>query len=129
MSIKRSSLRVRLYLAGVLIFVAGLTAAALVYWKAGDDINNALSYEYIGGNVYPVEPQDSKRYIHDIELYGGKAAVVVDEIDRWLASLWHGRRLAYTLVIVSIGAALACFFAADRLSDALSPDNSKDQEG
>jgi hypothetical protein len=35
------------------------------------------------------------------------------QFDRWLASLWHGRRLAYTLAVLSAlsaGVALLCFY-------------------
>lgn len=126
---KYSSLQIRFYLWGVFILLAGLAVAALVYLTAKDDLTDDASYEFVGGAVYATPPQDSKRYVHDIELNGGKAAVVVDDIDRWLGSLWHGRRLAYTLGTLAIGLALACFFVAERLLDDSSPDEAEGQQG
>jgi hypothetical protein len=122
-------LQIRFYLWGVFILLAGLAVAGLVYLTARDDLSDDVGYEFVGGNVYSTQPRDSKRYVHDIELYGGKAAVVVDDIDRWLGSLWHGKRLAYTLGALAIGLALACFFVAARLLDDLSPDQAEDREG
>lgn len=124
---KHSSLRIRLYLAGTLILLAGLGGATLIYLTATDDSSDALGYEFVGGNVYPTQPDDSKRYIHDLDLYGGKAAVLADDLDRWFASLWHGRQLAYTLAILSIGLALAFFLLAGHLSTPSSPVQTDDQ--
>jgi len=44
--------------------------------------------------MYPMMPEDSKMYQRDLELYGGKAAVLADEFWRWFVTLWHGTRLA-----------------------------------
>lgn len=123
---KRSSPRIRLYLVGAFILFAGLAVAALVYLTAKEDMSDNVGYEFVGGNVYVTQPRDSKRYVHDLELYGGKAAVVVDDIDRWIASLWHGRRLAYTLAVFAIGLGLGCFFVAERMLDHSSSDQGQD---
>lgn len=123
---KYSSLQIRLYLIGAFILVAGLLVAALVYVTADDDASDGADYEFVGGNVYATQPHDSKRYVHDIELYGGSAAVVVDDIDRWIASLWHGRKLAYTLGILAMGLGLGCFLVAERLLEEPPPDPDRD---
>jgi len=60
----------------------------------------------------------------NVELYGGTAAVVADALNRWFAGLWHGRPLAYTLAVLAIGIALACFLAARHLSDESTDDQS-----
>ncbi len=126
MHMKRSSLQIRLYLVGAFILLAGLAAAAMVYLSAEDDMGDNVDYELVNGTVYPTQPRDSKRYVHDLELYGGKAALVVDDIDRWISGLWHGRRLAYTLGILAIGLGLGCFIVAERLLDPSSPDLGQD---
>ncbi len=106
---------------GVLLLVAGLPAAVLVrFWTAPDSGGAPLSYEIDGsGNTYAIMPSDSKAYEHDVEEIGGKSAVLAIEFNHWLGSLWHGRRLAYTLASLSVGGALACFFLARRLGDPL----------
>ena len=111
------SLQVRLYFAGASVLFVGLLAAAVIYLAAGDETSDAANYEIVGGDVIAIAPEDSKRYIRDIELYGGKASVLMDELNRWFSALWRGRRLAYTVGALTVGAALVCFFAARHLSD------------
>src|SRR5262249_44013500 len=119
---------VRLYLMGAGILFAGLASAAWVYVTARDSERDAVSYEVAGGNVYAVSPEDSKRYLSDVERYGGKAAVLADEFDRWFSDLWHGTRLAYTLATLSIAVAIA-FFGAAHLSARLAHDQTDDPDG
>ena len=54
----------------------------------------------------------SKRYRRDLEQYGGKANVIFDELNRWFASLWQGKRLGITLGWISVIASLGLFFLA-----------------
>jgi len=58
--------------------------------------------------------RDSKQYLSDLENAGGQAAVLADEFNWWLADLWHGKRLAYSLAVLAVAAALAFFVAASR---------------
>ena len=108
--------RIRLYLVGAFILLAGLAGATLVYLNAADDDGDSVGYELAGGNVQVITPGGSKSYRHDLELYGGKAAVLADDFNRWFADLWQGRRLAYTLALLASGVALVCFLAARHLS-------------
>jgi hypothetical protein len=126
---KNSTLQLRLYLIGACILVAGLLGAALVYRSAAEDGGDAVGFEVVGGNVYSIAPADSKPYRHDLELYGGKAAVLADDFNRWFDGLWQGRGLAYTLALLAVAIALACFLAGHRLSDQPSKGQTEDQDG
>jgi hypothetical protein len=86
------------------ILAAGLGSAALVYLFAKPQGANPLGYE----------PEDTKRYLRDLELYGGKFNVISTEFRRWLESLWQGRNLAWTLATLTILAALAWWWLASR---------------
>lgn len=120
-------MHIRLYLIGACILLAGLASAALVYVTANDGERDAVSYEIVGGNVYAVSPEDSKRYLSDVERYGGKAAVLADEFNRWFSSLWHGRQLAYTLAALSMALAVG-FFGVAHASARAAPDPPEDQD-
>jgi hypothetical protein len=48
----------------------------------------------------------SKTYQRQVELIGGKAALVGGEIDEFVGSLWHGQRLAYTIAALTAVVAL-----------------------
>jgi hypothetical protein len=72
------------------ILCLGLVAALGLYATAtppGDDAEESLH---------------SKQYLRQMELYGGKANVLANEAREWLDSLWHGRRLAFTVAFLSI---------------------------
>ena len=77
-----------------LILTVGLTTALAIYVataRAPDDSSDELT--------------DSKQYLRQMELYGGKANLLAAEIRAWVASLWHGRRLALTVAVVTVAAA------------------------
>lgn len=51
-------------------------------------------------------------YLHDLELYGGKANLLADELMRWFAGLWHGESLAYTIGCITIFLSFGLAFVA-----------------
>ena len=114
---KRESadLRESLILISAIILLVGLGSAILIYQTAGDDSDSVLGYEIVGGTAYPIRPEDSRTYIRNLELYGGKAAVVVDDFRRWFGELWHGKALAFTVAGICIFISLVIFFVANRL--------------
>src|SRR5208283_155297 len=105
-----------------IILLVGLGSAIYIYQTAEDDLSGVLGYEIVGGSVYPVMPQDSKMYRHDLELYGGKAAVLADEFSRWISGLWHGKSLAYTVAFITLVISFGFFFAANHLPSRLKSD-------
>ena len=84
----------------VAILVVGFGAATTVYWREVSKPVGWTSYQ----------PEDSKRYLHDMELYGGKGNLLAGDFRQWFASLWHGRNLAFTIAFLTILAALAVLF-------------------
>ena len=99
-------LQTRLRLAGGVILLAGLGAAALVYRSAVPDYDSA----------YVKVLNNTKRNEYEMEVIGGKANVFAAEVRDWFGSLWHGKRLAHTLAFLSVGGSFACFFVAHRLN-------------
>ncbi len=112
----------RLYLVTALILLFGLSGSVLIYLTAGNDRSDVLGYESDSGYVYPVMPEDSKMYRHDLELYGGKVNVFADELRRWFDGLWHGKSLALTVACFSVFISLGFFAAARRLPTGLKSD-------
>jgi hypothetical protein len=98
---------------GAFLLVAGLLAAVIVNWKATPD----------DGSPDANTLNDSKRYEYEMERIGGKSNMVAAELRDWFGSLWHGKRLAHTLVFLSVGGFLGCFFAAHLLTYPPPPDN------
>jgi hypothetical protein len=107
---------------GLLVLIAGLFAAALVYLNTvPQDQTDPASYAFEGGKVIPM-PRDSKRSALEMERMGGKANILAAEITEWFQGLWRGRTLAYTLALLSTGSCLACFFVGNFLGHAPSAD-------
>jgi hypothetical protein len=90
------------------ILVLGFAAAVVIYLTAQPPPGNPLGYD----------PLDTKRYLHDLEVYGGKANVLAAEFRDWFDSLWHGRRLAITVAVLTVMAAFAFKFFATPLPPA-----------
>ncbi len=117
-----TDLRESLILIGVIILLLGLGSAIVIYQSAGDDSDSVLGYEIINGSAYPIKPENSRTYKRDLGLYGGTAALVVDDFSRWFTRLWHGKSLAFTIAGISIFISFVFFFAANRLPFLFKPD-------
>jgi hypothetical protein len=83
------------------IVLAGLAAGLVIYVTAGPAAENPLGYR----------PEDTKRYLRQMEVYGGKANVMAAGFREWFGGLWHGRTLAFTVAVLSALLALAFLFA------------------
>ena len=111
-----------LNLISVIILLVGLGSAVLIYRSAENDSNGVLGYEIIGGQAYPIRPEDSKMYLHDLQLYSGKAGVLADEFRRWFVGLWYGKSLAFTLAYITLFISFVVFYAANHLPSRLKSD-------
>ena len=98
----RLDLQTRLYAGALAVLFAGLCGAVAIWLKAADDPGPAAQFVVVDGKSYPIEPGQSKRYVRDLQQFGGRAGVLFDEIDRWFAGLWRGRSLALTVGWIAV---------------------------
>jgi len=130
---KIADLHTCLNIISAIILVVGLGGAILIYQTAENDSSGVLGYEEEGGSVYPIMPKDSKKYLRDLELYGGKENVLMDELRRGFVGLWHGKPLAFTVGCISIFVSFGVFYAANHLPSRLKSDapseNHRDRTG
>ena len=94
--------RTRYQLVTFLMLLAGLGSAVVIYLTAASPDGNNMVDDFEG----------SKRYVHDLELYGGKANVIADRFARWFDGLWHGQSLAFTVAVLTVVIAAGYFFVA-----------------
>jgi hypothetical protein len=97
-------LKARLYISAIAVLAAGLCSAFLIYATAEEDPGSGALYEMV----------HAKPYIHELQRFGGKAAVLFDEFNRWFAALWQGKALAFSVAWISIFVALGIFLLARR---------------
>ena len=84
------------------ILLVGLGSAAVIFLLAAPASTNPLGYE----------PLQSKRYVHDLEVYGGTCNVLAEEFRGWFMGLWQGRRLALTVAVITVATVLLIRFVA-----------------
>ena len=88
------------------ILVAGLAASAVVFALAPAEVEDERA------GLHVIDASNSKRYQLELQRIGGKAAVAAAEFSERFDTLWHGRRLAATLAVISVTASLLCLLAA-----------------
>jgi ABC-type dipeptide/oligopeptide/nickel transport system permease component len=88
----------RFRIAGLAIFVLGLLAAVVIYLLAPEVDLDEIAYQEMA----------TKQYERQIEMNGGKNLVLAAQFTHWFGGLWHGRRLAASLAVLSVLAALLC---------------------
>jgi ABC-type phosphate/phosphonate transport system permease subunit len=111
--------RTWLNLISAIILLVGLGSATLIYQRTGNETYGALGYESPDGTIYPIMPGDSKLYRHNLEVYGGKFNVIMDDFRRWFVGLWQGKSLAIIIACTTIITSLAFFYAANRVTQPL----------
>ena len=130
---KITDLHTCLNLISAIILLVGLVSAMLIYRTAENNVSGVIGYEEEGGSVYPIMPGETKKYLRDMELYGGKANVIADELRRGFVGLWHGKSLAFTVACISILISFGVFYAATHLPSSVNSDvpseNNRDGTG
>ena len=85
-----------------LLLLVGFGGAFLIYLTALPDFVDPL----LG------DPMQSKKYVHEMTVIGGKANLVVAEFMDWFAGLWRGRTLARTVAVLTVAAVVVFRFFA-----------------
>lgn len=129
MNRKYSIIKIRLYISAIVILIFGLIASTWIFLAATDenDMQNVIGYEIVNGHAYPIESTYSKRYQNEEERMGGPFAIVADEITQGFSSLFHGKRLAYTIAVIAICLSLVCYWIAQH-PDYQVPENRNDED-
>jgi hypothetical protein len=98
------------------ILLAGFGCAFVIYLTAAPD--NPQGYEF----------ENTKQYLREIEVYGGTANLFATELREWFESLWHGRRLAVTVMCLTLVVLLFYMVASTPLPEegGLSPHDERE---
>lgn len=81
----------RHYLVAAGILIAGVIAAIFIYAHATVAPEGLLE----------LSPDTSKAFARDLQRYGGNANVLALQLRTWFAGLWHGKNLAFTVVVLA----------------------------
>jgi hypothetical protein len=111
--------RTWLNLISAIILLVGLGSSVMIYQRAGNDPYGVLDFE------------NSKLYRHNLEVYGGKFSVIMDDFRRWFLGLWQGKSLAVMIACTAIIISFGFFYAANHRSQGAKPEshNANDYDG
>jgi hypothetical protein len=109
--------RYRLVTGGMLL--AGLGSSVVIYLTAGSPGETSMVDEF----------EQSKRFAHDLELYGGKANVIANKFAHWFEGLWHGQTLAFTVAFLTVVVSVGYFLVASRLAADAASDAADEEVG
>ena len=118
MTLSSVRLQARRRFIAIAILVAGFGSALVIYVTATPVPANPLGYD----------PEDSKQYLREMEVYGGKANLLASAFRQWVDSLWHGRRLAVTVVCLTLLLLLFFWVASTPLPPEVGPSPPGDQK-
>jgi len=90
----------RIHQLAAAMLALGLGWAAVIYLLAVPVSPNPLGFE----------PEDSKKYLRDMEAFGGKVNVLAAQISAAWNGLWHGRNLAFTVAGLTLLLTLTFWF-------------------
>ena len=82
--------------AAIIIMIVGLSSSVIIYLTAEPTPLNPLGYD----------PLITKKYLHEMELFGGTINVLATKTRQWFAGLWQGTSLAFTVGSLSVSLAL-----------------------
>jgi hypothetical protein len=82
----------RLRAGTIRILAVGFAAAILIFLIAQEPGGNPLGYD----------PLATKKYVHDLQVYGGTANVLAAQFTDWFVSLWQGKQLALTVAVLTV---------------------------
>ena len=92
----------------------GLASALAIYLIAEDQPETGAGYVLADGQSYVIPYGASRSYNRDLQRFGGKAAVLFDELNRWFAARWRGKTLGATIGWISVFTALVLVALARR---------------
>jgi len=107
---KITNAQTRGYFISAIILLIGLVGAILIYLTAENNSNSGFGYE------------DSKMYMHDLELYGGKVNVLTNKLIRWFSGIWQGQSLAFAVAFITILVSFVVFLVATHMKSSSQSD-------
>lgn len=121
--------RTRYFLWGGLVLVAGLSLAGWIYLAAVRQA--AADLAQADTSILMLNPEHSKKFLHDLQVYGGKANVLMFKFKLWLEEVFQGKSLAAIIATLSLLVSGGLFYAGSQASDippsGSGPDQSENQ--
>jgi hypothetical protein len=86
------------------IFSVGILISVVIYVIARPPMENPFGYN----------PLNTKVYLRELELYGGKGNIMAAEFMEWFVGLWQGKNLSYTIACITVIISIILWFIGSR---------------
>ena len=60
------------------------------------------------------DPLNTKIYLRQLELFGGKSNIMAAELMDWFVGLWQGKNLSYTIACITVIISIILWFIGSR---------------
>jgi hypothetical protein len=105
--------------AAAILVVGWLTAAAVLVQASGPHNADAVEYQIVDNNIYPITLAESKHDRQFVQRMGGDMGVWIAELDASLRSLLRPPGLAWTLLMLSTVIGVGCLGLAKLSGEAV----------
>jgi hypothetical protein len=99
------------------VFILGIGTAIFLSVPAPPTPQSPLEYD----------PFASKKYLRELELYGGKINILAVEFRQWFESLWRGHRLSYTIALLTVMLSALLWFLGSHVASPLDTQGEQQQ--
>lgn len=86
------------------IFGVGIFISVVIYVTAGPPAEHPFGYN----------PLNTKVFLRQLELFGGKGNVMAAEFREWFVGLWQGKNLSYTIAGITVITSLILWYIGSR---------------
>src|SRR5215471_5388726 len=109
--------RRHLMICSAVVAVVGLFGAALIYLTASPDSDADEDFQVVvvDGKTYRIPLTNTKMYRRELQRFGGEAAVLADDLNRWFAGLWRGKSRGITVAWITAFVSLVLFLLARQM--------------
>jgi hypothetical protein len=114
MSSKQFNAQRTLRVASVGLLIAGVLAAVWIFVATAN--TDALS-DANSAQARSIQFDQNRREMAEVERLGGKVSVMTVQFHQWFQSLWEGRRLGYTVLVLAVVIAWACRHVAELVDE------------
>ena len=94
----------RCRLISYVIFSVGILISAVIYVTARPPMEKPFGYD----------PLNTKIYLRQLELFGGKSNIMAAELMDWFVGLWQGKNLSYTIACITVIISIILWFIGSR---------------
>ena len=86
------------------IFSVGIFISVVIYLTASPPMEHPFGYN----------PLNTKVFLRQLELFGGRSNIMAAELMEWFVGLWQGKNLSYTIAAITVIFSMILWYIGSR---------------